>query len=119
MALECYYTQPAKQFPSPSAIVFTDASERGDSITGAVYQASSGLSQSFKLQGHTASLNSVTHRELAGIHRALTLLSEPQHQGTHLLMTNSLASIWLIDAPLSDPFVSSPEIDFPMKLTVF
>ena len=48
-AIERYCTQPAKRFLSPSSIVFTDGSKLNDSLTGAVHQASTGLTHSFKI----------------------------------------------------------------------
>ena len=102
-ALKCYCTQPAKHFPSPKSIIYTDASKSGTSVAAAVHQASTGLNHSFKVLGHDASLNTALHGELAGIHRALTLLNEPQHHGPQVLLTDSLSSIWLIRRALSSP----------------
>lgn len=81
LALERYCTRSAQLFTSSQSIIFTDARKLGTSVTVAVHQASSGLNHSFEVLGDEASLNTALRGELARIHRSLTLLTGPQHQG--------------------------------------
>ena len=103
LAFRDFHTQSAKRFSCPSSIVHTDGSKVGTSLTGAVFQAATGLKHSFKLEGHDASLNTALHAELAALHRALTLLCEPQFHGPQIILTDSLTSIWLIRRAIYNP----------------
>ena len=103
-ALNHFRKEIAKRFTTTSTLVFTDASKKGSSLTGAVHQPFNNRNHSFKISGQDPSLNIVLQRELAAILRALTLYScMPEASQPLDLFTDSLTAIWLIRRSLYKP----------------
>ena len=106
--LSQYDTHPIKRFPFPRTLIYTDASKKGDSITGAVLRpelpsSPTHIAHTFHLPTHPQPQHTVLYGELAAIREALTLLNTPAFAGPQIIMTDSLNAIYLLKQALSTP----------------
>jgi len=101
--LRAHSTETTKLFPLPKNLVYTDASKRGCSITGAVTQPSTGLSHTLHIPLDPPHLHTVLYGELAAIHSAISIMNKPEYTGPQTIMTDCLVAIHLIKQALYYP----------------
>ena len=93
---------PDARFRDP-AYDYTDGSEQGTSLTGAVYQESSNRRESFALSGHDSQLHTALRAELAGVYCGVRTAPSDDCRLPRYILTDSQTSIFLISKAIHRP----------------